>query len=707
MLPQVGAVVFWGAMSSPASDRRESRFLIALFILALGFNLHGVTYHWTMGFMAGHEFRQAHTAIVAYHIDQQDNFSLLYETPIFGKPWVSLLLEVPIYEWAVVGLSRLTGLPHVIAARTITVTCFYLTLPALWLLLGRLALPKPRRLLVLALVLSGPVYIFYSRAFLMDSMALMASAWWLLAFVRVMDERRWGWLLLAVGAGTFAALVKSAILAVWMVPGAAYGAWLLWRDLRAGAGWRVPLKTLGWGLATVVVALGCLRAWVAFTDPIKAAHASAWIFTSKNLSLGNWGLFDFNALFSTHLWRYLLACWDQAIMPRWLIAAGLVAGLAFPAVRWRVLGLAGVFFMAQFLFPFAYAYQDYYFYACAVFVHAALGYALFGVLDSRLPRWAAGLVLVVPFAAQVTTYWRDYRVQQSVVHHGGYPYTDILRDLTPRSSVLIVAGADWAAMVPLYAQRKALMIRNGLEYDHAYLERALDELAGEDVSALVLQGSQRTNRELIRRVAGRFDMDPGQPTFSYTHADVYVNRLYVMGIRMRLQKSRRYPDITIPALEAIDLPKQGLIQVPPMAARHAFGSIIPGPFQVNFEFGFDWMDHGQDVVMSAHPDSDLWLRPPADATRIKWVYGIFAGAYENPSAATNGVEFSVHGERPDGTTRVIHRRLLDPVRNPADRGDQHEDIPYAPLAGEVLRFSTRPNGNTAYDWAYTTRILVR
>lgn len=694
-------------MSVSEFFQRENRLLTGLFFIALIFSLGGVAYHWTMGFMAGHEFRQAHTAIVAYYIDKQDNFGLLYEVPIFGKPWVSLLLEVPIYEWAVVLLSRATGLPHVIAARTITAACFYLTLPAVWLLLGRLGLPRPRRLLVLALVLSAPVYIFYSRAFLMDSMAFMASAWWLLAFVRTMDERRWPWLVLAIVAGTAAALIKSAILAVWMVPGAAYGAWMLWRDLRARAGWGPPVKTLLWGLATVAVALGMLRAWVGFTDPFKEAHASAWIFTSKNLSQGNWGLFDFDALLSAHLWRYLLACWDQAIMSRWLILALLVTGLVLPAVRWRVAGLAVLFFVPQLLFPYAYAYQDYYFYACAVFLHAALGYALLGLWDSRLPRWVAGLVLVLPLVTQATTYWRDYRVQQSVVHHGGYPFTDVIRELTPKNSVIVVAGADWAAMTPLYAQRKALMIRNGLEHDHAYLERALAELADEEVSAVVLYGPLRSNRDLLDRIAARFDVNTEVPTFSFSTIDIYIARLYAKGVQIRLKNSRRYPDLTIPPEAFREIPSKGLVQISPTVARDVFTNITPGPFQMDFEFGIDWLGEGLTPVLSAHPDSDIWLRPPPQATRIKWSFGMFPGAYENPEASSDGVEFVIHGEMPDGQARVIYHRLLDPAQNPADRADQHEVIPYSPLPEETLRFSTRPNRSSAFDWAYTIRIDVK
>ena len=64
-------------------------------------------------------------------------------------------------------------------------------------------------------------------------------------------------------------------------------------------------------------------------------------------------------------------------------------------------------------------------------------------------------------------------------------------------------------------------------------------------------------------------------------------------------------------------------------------------------------------------------------------------------------------DNPDGTTRRIYRRLLDPARNPEDRPDQHVVVPYTPLPGEALRFSTRPFESSAYDWAYTIKIEVK
>src|SRR6478736_7522435 len=151
-----------------ASDPARRTNISLWFVLMASFLAHAwlVTRNWTCPFLLGHEFRQTQTAINCYYIDRDNDFSLLYETPIVGKPWISVLMEVPIYEWPVVGLSRWTGWPHFVSARAVTLGCFYLMLPAIFLLLGRMNLPPARRAVVLALILGCPVYIFYSRSFL-------------------------------------------------------------------------------------------------------------------------------------------------------------------------------------------------------------------------------------------------------------------------------------------------------------------------------------------------------------------------------------------------------------------------------------------------------------------------------------------------------------------------------------------------------------
>ena len=46
-------------------------------------------------------------------------------------------------------------------------------------------------------------------------------------------------------------------------------------------------------------------------------------------------------------------------------------------------------------------------------------------------------------------------------------------------------------------------------------------------------------------------------------------------------------------------------------------------------------------MLSAHPDSDLWLRPPAEASSIEWHFGFIPDAYERAGDRTTGAEFIV------------------------------------------------------------------
>ncbi|MEO6994164.1 MAG: hypothetical protein ABI273_11070 [Lacunisphaera sp.] len=696
-------------MPVPLPFRRERWIIIGVFWAALVIHFYFATFNWTVTFMPHQEFRQAQTAIVSYYIDLQNNFSWRYETPVVGKPWVSILLEVPIYEWSVVLLSRTVGCSQLVAARSISLGCFYLTLPAIYLLLGWLKLARNRRLLVLALILTAPLYIFYSRAFLMESMELLCCAWFLVGFFKTMEERRWTWLAASIVAGTGAALIKSATFAIWLLPGAAYGMWALWQDACVKKDWRRTLQTAGWGLGTVALPLAALRWWVILTDPIKIAHASAGLFASKELTQGNWGLLDFSASFSIKVWTILLGRWREAIMSPGLIGAILLVGLAaFPSSRKRVLGLVAVFFLAQLLFPYAYAYQEYYYYACTVFLLAAIGLLLDALLDSRMPKALVWLMVALPFGAQLSTYWHTYLPEQRLTRDGGFNYTEVLRDCVPRKTVIIVAGNDWCPIIPFYSQHRALMIRNGLERDAAYLHRAMDDLKGEEVSAIVLVGPLRDDQALLKLLADRFGIDASAPAMAEDFTDVYLGRAYVAEVQEHIRVDHaRYPKIILPAQKARPTADLAPFTIDAAMARKSFGFVTPAPMKGRFKYGFSAMDVAGRLATLVNPECDLWLSPAAEATRIKWDFGIVPDAYLRKGDKTDGVEFVITGETRDGRRRAIFRRVLDPVNQPGDRGNQHADISYHPLPQEVLVFSNRPNLSESYDWAYWIKIEVK
>jgi hypothetical protein len=691
----------------PPGGRRTTMALIVLFGVALLLHFRLATLDWNSGFLWGHEFRQTHTAIITFYLDKENRFSLHYTTPLFGKPW-SVPLEFPLYEWSVVGVSRALHLPHFEAARTVSLTCFYLALPGLYLLLGSLGLAGPRRLVALTLALACPVYIFYSRTFLMESMVLMFSVWFLAAFVRTMRERRLGWLALCAVAGAGAGLIKSTTFFVWLFPAALYGAWCLGSHLRPWSGWKPVARTLAWGLGAAVVPCAATYWWVKYTDAIKIHHPSAHIFTSRELTEGSFGLYSLGARFAPAIWQKMLINWQQAIMSPWLLIALVVIGaVGCRRYRGRILGAAGLFLFPLVLFPAAYADQDYYFYACTFFLIVALGYVLLGVLESGLPPWLRWLIVAVPLAAMLMSYRAYYYRGQIIWSNGGWGFTEALKVLTPPESVIIVSGADWAPIVPYYAQRKALMIRSGLQYDYPYLDRAFSDLDDENVSALVLINDERKDRALIQRAVNHFNLDPS-PTFSCPFADIYVNLFYRDNVITALTKSNNFNQVTLNAKPGE--PAEGVNpfrSLTPGIAAPMFPMVSPLPMRFRFRFGYSCYQVDGATVLSIHPDSDLWVPAPPGATRIHWEYGILAGAYERTNGVTDGVEFIVEGEAPDGSRRLIFHRLLDPAKMAGDRGMQRLDLTYRGRPGETLVFQTRPNGGYSFDWAYMRRIEVQ
>ena len=142
-------------------DRAREDWVIAVaFAAALVWSLAMASRGWSHAISDDHGWRQTQTAISAYFI-QQGGPWLAYETPVLGPPW-ALPHEFPVYQLVVAGLSRTTGLQLEAAGRTVSLAFFYASLGVAFLLLAELGLRRMHRLLVIALWLPSPVYLFWS-----------------------------------------------------------------------------------------------------------------------------------------------------------------------------------------------------------------------------------------------------------------------------------------------------------------------------------------------------------------------------------------------------------------------------------------------------------------------------------------------------------------------------------------------------------------
>ena len=290
--------------------------------------------------------------------------------------------------------------------------------------------------------------------------------------------------------------------------------------------------------------------------------------------------------------------------------------------------------------------------------------------------------------------------------------TKSLRELLPEHAVLVVAGNDWSAMIPYFAHKKALMIRNGLEYDRSYLAQAFHDLQGEDVCAFVALGSLRENQQLLGFAQRSFRLDR-KPTFQAEGVDVYVARRYREAfVRSMEEDAERYPGATVSALSADGEDsgdEDGRLERTDFALGEAerrfplfegrfLGALSPFPL-VDAQVA-----DGPAVVV--HPPLQMWFNPDLRAGTAHWSVRIYPAAYENrePWDRTDGVLFSIWVENSRGERKQLFRRFLDPANRTEDRGWQEFRVPYALNPEDGLVFVTDPGVSDSFDWAQCRRI---
>ncbi len=499
-------------------DGSDYWFAVGLFIAALAFHAWGAFVGWSGLNLPGCEFRQTQTAISALFIQREHNFSLAYPTPVLGQPW-SIPMEFPLYQWTVVVVADALKMSLTHAGRAVSLACFYLALPALYGLLGRIGLAQPRRLLALGLVLTCPLYIYYARAFLIETMALMFGAWFLLAYVRAVERRRVGWLVLAGIAGTGCGLVKVTTLFFFLAPAFFWTLWWLGQDLRQPAPLGKIARRAAWCALAVVL-------------PFAVLHLVGALFGRDQGSFRGRPVSDLRPADGDT--TSAPACVSRSRSVATALAgvipgpdfgrrdcAGYFADRAVCAEMVELDWYAGVlFFAVQVVHPILYAWHEYYYVASGFTLMLAYGLALAGTFESRLPQGAVWILVLVLYGLQVGNYLVYFYPSQRAISNGGSNLTLALRRVVAPDEVMVIVGDDWSSITPYYAERRALMIRRNLEHNWDIITPAFEQLKGEEVTALIMYGEQVRNQTLIDHAVKYFRIDP-RPAFRWRDATVW------------------------------------------------------------------------------------------------------------------------------------------------------------------------------------------
>ena len=689
-----------------ASARRQQLGLLAaifIFLTGLTFNVIQTSGNLDTGYLAGHEFRQAQTALSILFIQKEDDYGLAYPTPVFGPPW-SIPMEFPLYQWTAAKLSTITDTSIQRTARLVALVCFYLTLPGGFLLLRRFGANRQTALLALSLVLFAPIYVFYSRAILIESMALCLSVWFLVAFEVVRRRHSWLATLLTAALGGLATLVKITTFAVWGGIALALGVHEILRLMRKGSR-HDSVKFMAQASIGGLVPLISGWAWVRYADAIKAASPGGFFLTSEQLEDFNLG--GIADRVEPELWTAILQHSSTGLLPG--LGLVLLVGLWLlptPGNRSRVaVWLLVATTVTLMTFPNLYRIHDYYLYAVGMLPLAALALALqrFGV--SRNWFWLPAVIVIGTGFLQWRNFNETYKPGLKIVSSGGDPFFDFLRDVTSDEEVIVVVGDDWSATVPYYTQRRVVMIKKDIHDQPGVLDRIVASLKDHSVSGLLLLADPAAHAVTVEELAKKLGLDPA-PVFK---GGIGFFHPY-LGIRGRmnfdLKSNNQYSGISsltdAPIVRQTDpiIADSTPQEVTLNQAQSVFSLLTPSPVRYQAQFGFDLASFDTAVVLGAHADTDLWFPWNAPEATFALEFGLQPPANEDAHNHSDGVWFRVWGMASGEADKLLWERWIDPWNDVNDRGLLRHTFRAPTTDYSEIRLSIRSGPSNAYDSAF-------
>jgi hypothetical protein len=406
-----------------------------------------------------HAFRQTQTAVTSYWLAHGGEL-LSYLTPVLGYPW-TVPMEFPLYQALVAKAATLSGLPLDFTGRLASLVFFYATLIPIAAVLKRYG--PATVAIACTLFVTSPILVFFSRTFLMESLATLLALLALCAYIAYLRHSRSAYLAAFVVFGTLGGLQKITTFApVLAVCGLDY---LIhnYRFLFRGSD---RLRALG-----VLCALGATAVlagiWVLYTDAVKESGLISSFMTSEGLRLWNFG--SLSLRLHPEYWIKVFAL-RIGVLGGFSIAAVLL-GLAF----WRKAAVfnreATLFLSAGLIGPLVFAnlhfVHDYYqlgslaFFVCglAIVVSAYCE----GLLTASRARFA--LLVAVLAAVNLSIFGLKYAPKLYQTPHVAavaYDVADYLKHRQSPEEVALIVGMDWDSTIPYYAERFALMIPDSI-----------------------------------------------------------------------------------------------------------------------------------------------------------------------------------------------------------------------------------------------------
>lgn len=264
----------------------SKRFLYLLLFFAITIQILSSSYSWNGQLLDYHAFRQTQTAISTYYM-VEEGITVNYQTPVLGKPW-QIPMEFPTYQIFTASIVKISGIPLDQAGRLLSLFFFYLSILIVFLLVRSWNVTTDQALIVVVIIISSPLYMFWSRTFMIESTALFFSVCCIYFFHLFLKNQKYRYLILASLVGILAGLTKITTFAVTCVFIVTY----LWATQFKNIKQKTRKEILYVLINVAIVILPAILAgfcWNHHADEIKQANPLAENILSSSLYRFNFG----------------------------------------------------------------------------------------------------------------------------------------------------------------------------------------------------------------------------------------------------------------------------------------------------------------------------------------------------------------------------------------------------------------------------------
>jgi hypothetical protein len=452
-----------------------------------------------------HGFRQTQTALTAYWL-MENGAVWPYETPVAGYPW-AIPMEFPFFQAISATITWMTGLPLDMAGRLLSWIFLMGCFVPIWKITKLFRWPAATAWFFCALLWTHPIYLFWGRAFTIETSTLFFSLMALASGLKLLQKDvSWhGWAAFSVWISIALLQKVTTALPIFFCV-----CFLLCIAILSRNKIVRPKELLTGLLATIVPAILAIQ-WTRWTDAEKALNPMQ--LTSTNLRevyLGTLAQrFDLDIL-KTIFWDRCLLGSIGSVFYIGLTVAGIV--LLKKEEKYTIITAWLIFIFPVFMFINVHHWHNYYqvanAYGILIPASLVLGYLFHnsvGLSKKVLILICFGLLIGVQFIAFYKQYFYSVRGRDWSDHPVLEVAAYIKKNTAPTSSIVIF-GADWSSETAYYSQRKAFTVPGWHRDFETIWQNPQYFVGSRPLSAIVfyndlsqMQGKSPTDHPLVKK----------------------------------------------------------------------------------------------------------------------------------------------------------------------------------------------------------------